>query len=249
MKRLAIIAVLAAFCVGAQAQEKLYEVKSGKITMEMDMMGQTMVQEIYFDDYGAKQATVMNMQGQKMRQITKDGSNIMIDDAAKTATKMPAMGMMGGGEQRINFSNLDEKTIKKNKIQEAGEETVAGKTCKVYKYKGQFDFDEAEKKVFDYLKTHEFVDGIFASSDVLAIGAMKAAHSLDVQIPGELQLVGFDGISMGKLLTPELTTVAQDIYKLGTAATELLIQKIEGHEIENNLTELPATLVIRSSTK
>ena len=114
MKRLAIIAVLAAFCVGAQAQEKLYEVKSGKITMEMDMMGQTMVQEIYFDDYGAKQATVMNMQGQKMRQITKDGSNIMIADAAKTATKMPAMGMMGGGEQRINFSNLDEKTIKKN---------------------------------------------------------------------------------------------------------------------------------------
>ena len=77
----------------------------------------------------------MNMQGQKMRQIAQDGSNIMIDDAAKTATKMPAMGMMGGGEQRINFSNLDEKTIKKNKIQEAGEETVAGKTCKVYKYK------------------------------------------------------------------------------------------------------------------
>ena len=134
MKRLAIIAVLAALCVGAQAQEKLYEVKSGKVTMEMDMMGQTMVQEIYFDDYGAKQATVMNMQGQKMRQIAQDGSNIMIDDAAKTATKMPAMGMMGG-EQSINFSNLDEKTIKKNKIQEAGEETVAGKTCKVYKYK------------------------------------------------------------------------------------------------------------------
>ena len=134
MKRLAIIAVLAAFCVGAQAQEKLYEVKSGKVTMEMDMMGQTMVQEIYFDDYGAKQATVMNMQGQKMRQIAQDGSNIMIDDAAKTATKMPAMGMMGG-EQSINFSNLDEKTIKKNKIQEAGEETLAGKTCKLYKYK------------------------------------------------------------------------------------------------------------------
>lgn len=135
MKRLAIIAVLAAaFCVGAQAQEKLYEVKSGKVTMEMDMMGQTIVQEVYFDDYGAKKATVMNMQGQKVRQITQDGSNIMIDDAAKTATKMPAMGMMGG-EQSINFSNLDEKTIKKNKIQEAGEETVAGKPCKVYKYK------------------------------------------------------------------------------------------------------------------
>ncbi|MBR5301112.1 MAG: hypothetical protein IKU36_12865 [Bacteroidales bacterium] len=135
MKRFAIIAVLAAFCVGAHAQEKLYEVKSGKITMEMDMMGQTMVQEVYFDDYGAKQATVMDRQGQKTRQITQDGSNIMIDDAAKTATKMPAMGMMGGGRSEINWSNLDEKTIKKNKIEETGEETVAGKTCKVYKYK------------------------------------------------------------------------------------------------------------------
>lgn len=135
MKKLLIIAALFVCGLGAQAQEKLYEVKSGKITMEMDMMGQTMVQEVYFDDYGAKQATVMDMQGQKTRQITQDGSNIMIDDAAKTATKMPAMGMMGGGRSEINWSNLDEKTIKKNKIQEAGEETVAGKTCKVYKYK------------------------------------------------------------------------------------------------------------------
>ena len=93
MKKLAIIAVLAAFCVGAHAQEKLYEVKSGKVTMEMDMMGQKIVQELYFDDYGAKQATVINMQGQKMRSIQKDGSSIMINDADKTAMRIPAMGM------------------------------------------------------------------------------------------------------------------------------------------------------------
>lgn len=132
MKKLAIIAVLAAFCVGAHAQEKLYEIKSGKVTMEMDMMGQTIVQELYFDDYGAKQATVMNMQGQKMRSIQKDGSSIMINDADKTAMRMPAMGM---GQNNINFSALDEKTIKKNKIEEVGEEVIAGKTCKKYKYK------------------------------------------------------------------------------------------------------------------
>ena len=131
MKRFAIIAILAAFCVGAHAQEKIYDVKSGKVTMEMDMMGQAMVQEIFFDDYGAKQATVSNFGGNKMRMLVIDGSNVMVNDAEKTATRMP---MMGQGE-KVNFSNLDEKTIKKNKIQEAGEETVAGKTCKVYKYK------------------------------------------------------------------------------------------------------------------
>ena len=133
MKKLLIIAALLSFCIGAGAQEKIYEVKSGKVTMEMEMMGQAMVQDIYFDDYGAKQVTVSNFQGQKMRILVIDGSNVMVNDADKTAVRMPAMGP--GAENRINWLNLDEKTIKKNKIKEAGAEVVAGKTCKKYEYK------------------------------------------------------------------------------------------------------------------
>ena len=133
MKKLLIIAALLSFCIGAGAQEKIYEVKSGKVTMEMEMMGQVMVQDIYFDDYGAKQVTASNFQGQKMRILVIDGSNVMVNDADKTAVGMPAMGP--GAENRINWLNLDEKTIKKNKIKEAGEEVVAGKTCKKYEYK------------------------------------------------------------------------------------------------------------------
>ena len=141
MKKILIIAVMCLMGIGAQAQGKnekapqvpMYELKSGIVTMEMDMMGRKVVQEIYFDDYGAKQATVSNFGGNKMRMLVIDGSNVMVNDAEKTATRMPRMGMCQG--EKVNFSNLDEKTIKKNKIQEAGEETVAGKTCKVYKYK------------------------------------------------------------------------------------------------------------------
>lgn len=134
MKKLLIITALLSFCIGAGAQEKLYEVKSGKVTMEMDMMGQTMVQDIYFDDYGAKQVTVSNFQGRKMRMLNIDGSNVMVNDEEKSAVRMPAMGP-GAGENRINWLNLDDKTVKKNKIKEEGEETVAGKTCKKYSYK------------------------------------------------------------------------------------------------------------------
>jgi hypothetical protein len=129
MKKMLIFAVLAAaFCVGAQAQEKLYEVKSGIVTMEMDMMGQTMTQEIYFDDFGAKQATVSNFGGNKMRMLVIDGSNVMVSDDQKTATKMPMMG----AQERVNFCNLAEKEIKKYKVQELGKETVAGKECTKY---------------------------------------------------------------------------------------------------------------------
>ena len=128
MKRFAIIAILAAFCMGAQAQEKLYTVKSGIVTMEMDMMGQSIVQEIYFDDYGAKKATVMNFGGQKSRNIVVDGATVMVNDDEKTAMKMPMMGQ----QETVNFSNLDEKTIKKYKVKELGKETVAGKDCTKY---------------------------------------------------------------------------------------------------------------------
>ena len=135
MKKLMIIAGLLALCLGAAAQEKIYSVKSGKVTMEMDMMGQKIVQQNYFDDYGVKQATVMEMMGQKMRSIEVDGKNVMIDDAAKTAISMPGMGPQMGGNNKINFLNLDEKTIKKNKIKEEGQEEVAGKMCTKYSYR------------------------------------------------------------------------------------------------------------------
>lgn len=129
MKRLVILAVLAAaFCVGAQAQEKLYTVKSGIVTMEMDMMGQKIVQEIYFDDYGVKQATLSNFGGRKSRNIVVDGETVMVNDDEKTAMKMP----MRGQRETVNFSNLDEKAIKKYKVKELGTETVAGKECKKY---------------------------------------------------------------------------------------------------------------------
>lgn len=137
MKKYIIISLLMAFCLGAGAQEQRYAVKSGIITMEMDMMGQTIVQETYFDDYGAKQATVMDMRGQKVRTIVVDGKTVMISDEEKTATTMPSMGPGGAGMggNNINFLSLDEKTIKKNRIKELGEEEIIGKPCTKYSYK------------------------------------------------------------------------------------------------------------------
>lgn len=111
----------------------IYGVKSGIVTTESEMMGQTMVQVRYFDDYGKKQATEMDFGGGKMRIIQVDGDNIMVNEDQKTATRMPGMGGFGGrGGAQVNFMNLTEDVIKNNNIKEIGEEVVAGKTCKKY---------------------------------------------------------------------------------------------------------------------
>ena len=132
MKKILLIAALCAMCMGVQAQEKRYEVKSGIVTMEMDMMGRKIVQEIHFDDYGAKQATISEMRGRKMRGVEVNGEMLMINDAENTAMKMPAMGMGGGSNERINFLNKDEKYIKKNKIKVLGTETYLDRECTKY---------------------------------------------------------------------------------------------------------------------
>lgn len=131
MKKIFIVAALALMGIVAQAQEeaRMYDVKSGIVTMEMDMMGRKVVQEIHFDDYGARQAMMVEIRGQKMRGIEVDGEMLMINDAENTAMKMPAMGMTN---EKINFLDQSPKNIRKNKIKEIGKETLLGRECTVY---------------------------------------------------------------------------------------------------------------------
>lgn len=132
MKKILIIAVLISLCAGTHAQEKCYEIKSGIVTMEMDVMGQTIVQKLYFDDYGLKNANTSELGGRQIRRIEVGNEQIMINDTERTATKMPAMSIETNS---INFLNLTEQVVKKNKIKEIGQEEIAGKPCTKYTYK------------------------------------------------------------------------------------------------------------------
>lgn len=112
-----------------------------------------------------------------------------------------------------------------------------------------FHFAESEKIVDRVLREQKNIDGIFASSDVSAAGALKAAAKLGIAVPDELQIVGFDGIAMGEMLTPGLTTVAQDVYKMGAIATRVLIKRIENQVEEQHFFEVPVQLKIRGTTR
>ncbi|MBO4560960.1 MAG: hypothetical protein J5705_03200 [Bacteroidaceae bacterium] len=148
MKKMFLAAALLAVVSLANAQapaDAPYGVKSGVYTMSMDMMGNEMITEYYFDNYGLKTAQVSEgggfgmmgggQQG-KTRTITdKDGAQIQINDEAKTATKFPAGGFGGGfGGQRpqINWNKLTDEVKKANNIKELGKETIAGKECTKY---------------------------------------------------------------------------------------------------------------------
>ncbi len=94
---------------------------------------------------------------------------------------------------------------------------------------------------------------IFAANDLMAIGAMAAVRDAGLGVPGDVSVVGFDGIELGSYIRPALTTVAIPTYELGAAALrrllELIARKQEGApEPDDHTTWLPTELVVRESS-
>lgn len=112
-----------------------------------------------------------------------------------------------------------------------------------------FDFAAAKEMTERQFAQRRDYDAVFASSDASAMGVMKAAESYGINIPADISVVGYDGINITTLLSPELTTIAQPITKMGERATQLLIALIKGEKVEEQVVAFAPELVIRKSTK
>jgi DNA-binding LacI/PurR family transcriptional regulator len=68
---------------------------------------------------------------------------------------------------------------------------------------------------------------VICSSDLMAIGAMQEADAQGLRVPGDLSIVGFDGIDAASWTNPPLTTVEQPIDEIARTAVEALWSKVE----------------------
>ena len=89
-------------------------------------------------------------------------------------------------------------------------------------------------------------DAIFAASDLIAIGAMRALAQAGLSVPGDVAIVGFDDIPAASLTSPPLTTVMQDMKGAGQLLVDTLVAQIEDRPPPPGT--LPARLVVRGST-
>jgi LacI family transcriptional regulator len=90
-------------------------------------------------------------------------------------------------------------------------------------------------------------EAVFAASDSMAIGAMRAMREHNLRVPQDIALVGFDDIPVAAHTDPALTTVRQPIQKTGITAAETLIDMIEFPHNQPRRVVLPTELVIRES--
>jgi DNA-binding LacI/PurR family transcriptional regulator len=104
-------------------------------------------------------------------------------------------------------------------------------------------------KVRCHLKDHPDITAVAAATDVAALGVLRAAYLLGKRVPADLAVVGFDGISLGAVAAPALTTVVQPIRAMAQVSMDLLLEQIEkgGVAQEIRRVHLETTLVVRES--
>jgi LacI family transcriptional regulator len=89
---------------------------------------------------------------------------------------------------------------------------------------------------------------VFATNDMMAIGAMVAIRDAGLRVPEDIAVAGYDDITVARLLNPPLTTVAQFPERLGRRAAELLFERLSGAAAgEGRRVEMPHELRIRAS--
>ncbi|TOQ74422.1 substrate-binding domain-containing protein [Vibrio parahaemolyticus] len=90
---------------------------------------------------------------------------------------------------------------------------------------------------------------IFVSNDMMAMGVINAANELGIKVPDDLSIIGYDDIHIAKFMSPSLTTIHQPKYRLGQAAVETLVRRLDDKFNEAQVVQLEPTLVIRNSVK
>jgi LacI family transcriptional regulator, repressor for deo operon, udp, cdd, tsx, nupC, and nupG len=176
-------------------------------------------------------------------------SHVSIDNLR--AAKDAVVHLIKCGYSRIghiscknNFvSTIQRKNGYKNALEEAGIPFDPELTAY-----GDYGFNSGYKAANRLLSLDKRPEAIFAISDIMAIGAIKAIREKGLTIPADISVMGFDDISFASMYDPPLSTVSQPKYELGKTAVELLMRQLDKNNNGPEDIILPHKLIIRGST-
>lgn len=113
---------------------------------------------------------------------------------------------------------------------------------------GDYGFKSGLLATKQFLENKEKPTAIFAISDIMAIGAIKAVKEAKMKVPNDVAIMGFDDVSFASMCDPLLTTISQPQYDLGCVAMQLLLKCIKGEMKKPEYIFLEHELIIREST-
>lgn len=116
-----------------------------------------------------------------------------------------------------------------------------------YIQEGRFDRFSGFEKMRVLLHLRPRPTAVFASNDLLALGALAALRESGLRCPEDISIIGFDDLEFSELLHPALTTVSQPKYQMGAKGANLLIKRLRGATDPPQHLVLPTELTLRLS--
>ena len=119
-------------------------------------------------------------------------------------------------------------------------------TCENVTFQEGIDFAE------QIIKEHPDVDGVFAITDLVAVGVLSYFNDIGIKIPAQVAVIGFSNWFMSQVLTPKLSTVDQPSHEMGVASFNLLLEQMNCHKLNEPLVArtilLETTVIPRESS-
>ncbi len=127
-------------------------------------------------------------------------------------------------------------------------ETGSAPNADALLWRGGFTSQGGYEAMHAILRTEQKPSAVFVCNDLMAIGALRAAHESGVRVPDELSIVGFDDIELSAYTSPPLTTVAQPKERIGALAVDMLLERMGGKRRDARKVVLQPELRVRAST-
>ncbi|MFJ8046045.1 LacI family DNA-binding transcriptional regulator [Kitasatospora sp. NPDC096147] len=110
---------------------------------------------------------------------------------------------------------------------------------------GDFQIEGGEAAMDELLDAHPQLDAVFAASDNMAVGALRALRRRGRRVPEDVAVIGFDDLASARLTSPPLTTVHQPVRALGHEMARMLVGVLDGRDPSPLV--LPTRLTVRES--
>lgn len=178
-------------------------------------------------------------------------SSVSIDDVCAAKSAVDSLISHGhsrigiiGGDPEISYTSHLRLIGSRQSFQEHGIEFDVQK----YYEKARYSYESAYKAMERLLDKGNDVTGVFAMSDVMAIGAIRALRDRQLNVPEDVSVIGFDGITIANYYNPKLATVKQNSNTLATESVQILLNMIE-EESEVVHKQVPFELVTGESVR
>ncbi|WP_081861644.1 LacI family DNA-binding transcriptional regulator [Cellulomonas sp. HZM] len=113
---------------------------------------------------------------------------------------------------------------------------------------GNFTYASGVSAMQDLLQQEAKIDAVFASNDLMALGAIEALHDHGLRVPQDVSVVGFDDSSVGALSRPGLTSVRQPIEEMASEMARILLDTIADPDRRVTSVIFEPTIVVRGTS-